>query len=95
MVNVKLMKSGGITGATQAIAVAAAGGLPVMLGCMDESRVSIAAALHLACASPGVQYADLDGAFDILEDVAAGGFEFKDGFLTPSDKPGLGVEVKI
>jgi L-alanine-DL-glutamate epimerase-like enolase superfamily enzyme len=95
MVNVKLMKSGGILSAGQAVAVAAAGGLPVMLGCMDESRVSIAAALHLACALPGVHYADLDGAFDIVDDVAAGGFALRDGFLIPSDKPGLGVEVNI
>jgi L-alanine-DL-glutamate epimerase-like enolase superfamily enzyme len=95
IINVKLMKSGGIISAGQAVAVAAAGGLPVMLGCMDESRVSIAAALHLACALPGVQYADLDGAFDILDDVATGGFALRDGFLIPSDKPGLGVEVKV
>src|SRR5574341_200160 len=95
MVNVKLMKSGGIAGAMAAATVAAAGGLPVMLGCMDESRVSIAAALHLACALPGVHYADLDGAFDIVDDVAAGGFELQEGFLIPGDKPGLGVEVKV
>ncbi|MCI0692215.1 dipeptide epimerase [candidate division KSB1 bacterium] len=95
MVNVKLMKSGGILSAGEAVAVAAAGGLPVMFGCMDESRVSIAAALHLGCALPGVHYADLDGAFDIVDDVAAGGLEFKDGFLIPSDKPGLGIEVQI
>jgi L-alanine-DL-glutamate epimerase-like enolase superfamily enzyme len=95
VVNVKLMKSGGISGAMHAVAVATAGGLPAMLGCMDESRVSIAAALHLACALPGVQYADLDGAFDIVDDVAGGGFEVQDGFLIPSDKPGLGVEVKV
>ncbi len=95
MVNVKLMKSGGILSAGHAVAVSAAGGLPVMLGCMDESRVSIAAALHLACALPGVLYADLDGAFDIVDDVAAGGFELQEGFLIPSDKPGLGIEVQI
>jgi L-alanine-DL-glutamate epimerase-like enolase superfamily enzyme len=95
MVNVKLMKSGGIINAGQTVAVAAAGGLPVMLGCMDESRVSIAAALHLACALPGVQYADLDGAFDIVNDVTTGGFELQEGFLIPSDKPGFGIEVQI
>ncbi len=95
MINVKLMKSGGISSAGQAVAVAAAGGLPVMVGCMDESSVSIAAALHLACALPGVHYADLDGAFDLVDDVATGGFALRDGFLIPSDKPGLGVEVKI
>lgn len=95
MVNLKLMKTGGITGAMQATAVAAAGKLPVMLGCNDESRISIAAAVHLACALPGVQYADLDGAFDIVDDVAAGGFELKDGYIIPSNKPGLGVKLKI
>jgi L-alanine-DL-glutamate epimerase-like enolase superfamily enzyme len=95
MVNLKLMKNGGITGAMQATAVAAAGKLPVMLGCNDESRISIAAAVHLACALPGVQYADLDGAFDIVDDVAAGGFELKDGYIIPSNKPGLGVKLKI
>jgi L-alanine-DL-glutamate epimerase-like enolase superfamily enzyme len=95
MVNVKLMKSGGIAGAAKTVAVATAGGLPVMVGCNDESRVSIAAALHLACALPGVQYTDLDGAFDIVDDVATGGFALRDGFLIPSDKPGLGIEVQI
>jgi len=95
MVNLKLMKTGGMTGTMQAVAVAATGKLPVMLGCNDESRISIAAAVHLACALPGVQYADLDGSFDIVDDVATGGFELKDGYIIPSDKPGLGVEVKI
>jgi L-alanine-DL-glutamate epimerase-like enolase superfamily enzyme len=95
MVNLKLMKTGGMTGTMQATAVAATAQLPVMLGCNDESRISIAAAVHLACALPGVQYADLDGAFDIIDDVATGGYELKDGYLIPSDKAGLGVEVKI
>ena len=95
MVNLKLMKTGGMTGTMQATAVAAAGKLPVMLGCNDESRISIAAAVHLACALAGVQYADLDGAFDILDDVASGGFTVQDGFLVPGEMPGLGVKVQI
>jgi L-alanine-DL-glutamate epimerase-like enolase superfamily enzyme len=95
MVNLKLMKAGGITGVIQATAVAAAGKLPVMLGCNDESRISIAAAVHLACGLSGVQYADLDGAFDIVDDIATGGFELREGYLIPSDKPGLGVEVRV
>lgn len=95
MVNLKLMKTGGITSTMQATAVAATGKLPVMLGCNDESRISIAAAVHLACALVGVQYADLDGAFDIVDDVATGGFELREGYLIPTEKPGLGVEVKI
>ena len=95
MINLKLMKTGGITSTMQATAVAAAGKMPVMLGCNDESRISIAAGVHLACALGGVHYADLDGAFDIVDDVAAGGFVLQDGYLIPSDQPGLGVDVKI
>lgn len=95
MVNLKLMKTGGVISTMQATAVAATGKMPVMLGCNDESRISIAAAVHLACALNGVQYADLDGAFDIVDDIAAGGFELRNGYLLPSDRPGLGVEVKI
>lgn len=95
MVNVKLMKTGGISDATRATAVAAARKLPVMLGCNDESRISIAAAVHLACALPGVQYADLDGAFDLVDDIASGGFTVQDGFLIPGEMPGLGVKVQI
>lgn len=95
MINLKLMKTGGLTSTMQATAVAAAGKMPVMLGCNDESRISIAAGVHLACALGGVHYADLDGAFDIVDDVAAGGFVLQDGYLIPSDEPGLGVDVKI
>lgn len=95
MINLKLMKTGGITSTMQATAVAAAGKMPVMLGCNDESRISIAAGVHLACALGDVHYADLDGAFDIVDDVATGGFVLQDGYLIPSDQPGLGVDVKI
>lgn len=95
MINLKLMKTGGITSTMQATAVAAAGKMPVMLGCNDESRISIAAGVHLACALGGVHYADLDGAFDLVDDVAAGGFVLQDSYLIPSDQPGLGVDVKI
>jgi len=95
MVNLKLMKTGGMTSLMQATAVAVAGKMPVMVGCNDESRISIAAAVHLACALGGVHYADLDGAFDIVDDVASGGFVLQDGYLIPNEQPGLGVDVKI
>lgn len=95
MVNLKLMKNGGITNTIQAAAIAGAGKMPVMLGCNDESKISIAAAVHLACGLNGIRYADLDGAFDIVDDLAAGGFELREGYLLPSNLPGLGVQVKI
>jgi L-alanine-DL-glutamate epimerase-like enolase superfamily enzyme len=91
--NVKLMKVGGIAEALAIDALAVATGLGIMVGCMDESALSIAAGLHFALARPGVRYADLDGHLGMQGDPARGGPTLRQGVLFPSDKPGLGVEV--
>ena len=62
-----------------------------MWGCNDESRISIAAALHVAFASPATRYLDLDGSFDLARDLAAGGFVLAEGMLRTAPGPGLGV----
>ena len=63
-----------------------------MWGCMDESIVSISAALHAALASPATRYLDLDGSLDLARDVVTGGFHLEDGYLRTTDAPGLGVQ---
>jgi len=93
--NVKLMKCGGIRPGLAIARRAAAAGLGVMVGCNDESRVAIAAGLHLALAAPGDVRADLDGDLDLQDDVARGGFLLRDGWLEPLDEPGLGVSVDL
>ncbi len=94
LINIKLMKSGGITGARKTNAVAAARGLRTMLGCMDESRISMAAAAHVALALHNCAYADLDGHLDIVDDIASGGIEVAQGMVKVSEGAGLGITMK-
>lgn len=95
MINVKLMKIGGITNAIKANTFAEIAEIPVMIGCMNESMAAMAAGVHFACAFKNVQYADLDSALDFEEDIVKGGATYKDGFVIPSNKPGLGIEVDL
>ncbi|MEZ4896520.1 MAG: enolase C-terminal domain-like protein [Saprospiraceae bacterium] len=91
--NIKLMKSGGTRPGRRIARIAETHGIPLMWGCMDESRISIAAALHAAYACPNTQLLDLDGSFDLASDVANGGWVLKNGNLMVTDEPGLGLSL--
>ncbi len=94
LVNLKLMKCGGIGAALEIAAITRAAGIGAMIGCNDESRISISAALHFALAAENVERADLDGHLDLADDVARGGVRIEDGYVLPLlDEPGLGVSV--
>jgi L-alanine-DL-glutamate epimerase-like enolase superfamily enzyme len=86
-VNVKLAKTGSVGEALRLIEGARALGLSVMLGCMVESSLGIAAAVHL---SPLVDWVDLDGHLLVSDDPFRG-LALQDGRVLPSDEPGLGV----
>lgn len=90
--NIKLMKCGGISQALKIADIAAQEDVELFWGCNDESIVSITAALHVAFACANTKYIDLDGSLDLARDAVKGGFILKDGMMSCSDKPGLGVE---
>ena len=91
--NIKLMKCGGIRPARRIASLADIAGIRLMWGCMDESIISISAALHVALASPATRYLDLDGSLDLATDRVSGGFALKDGMLSTLAAPGLGVRA--
>lgn len=92
IVNVKLMKAGGLRGAERIAAVAEAGDLGLFVGSMLESRIAVSAAAHFAAAHGSVVGVDLDGPLLCASDPVVGGVRFEGQRLTIPDAPGLGIE---
>ncbi len=93
LINIKLMKSGGILKGKKIAYVAEAAGVPCMIGCMGESEIGIAAGTHLAAAVKNIQYADLDS--DLLfkdKLVMKGGIKVRNSMRVLTDQYGLGIE---
>jgi L-Ala-D/L-Glu epimerase len=89
-INIKLMKSGGLTEAMRMIHTARAHGLKVMFGCYSDSVLANTAAAQL---SPLADYLDLDSHLNLIDDPFIGA-KLTDGRLLPNDLPGLGVTIK-
>lgn len=85
-VNLKLMKTGGITEALKLISTARAHGLKTMIGCMSESSIAIAAGASLGAL---FDHIDLDSHLNLAPDPADGA-PIVDGVVLPADRPGHG-----
>ncbi|PRD56530.1 dipeptide epimerase [Sphingobacterium gobiense] len=86
-INIKLMKCTGMREAKKMVELARALNMKVMLGCMTETSCAISAAAQLA---PLVDWADLDGALLISNDVYDG-MKIVDGECQLPDQPGIGI----
>ncbi len=105
LINIKLMKTGGIWQALKLCAIAQSHGVRCMTGCMLESKLAVTAAAHLCCGQSLavtaaahlccgqsiVTMADLDGPSLCAVDPFEGGPIFHEATVTMTDAPGLGI----
>jgi len=93
IINIKLMKTGGISNAIKVADIAAVYEVDCMIGCMLEGSIGVAAAAHLAVAkSHVINKIDLDGPALGKFDPVEGGVTFNKANITLSELPGLGIE---
>ena len=91
LINIKLMKCGGLYNALKIASAAEIYGVSCTIGCMLEAKISVNAAVHLACAKNIITKVDLDGPVLCSEDPILGGAVFDEKQITVSDAPGLGI----
>jgi L-Ala-D/L-Glu epimerase len=92
IINIKLMKTGGLSNAIRIADISALYGVECMIGCMLESSISVAAAVHLAVAkSNAITKVDLDGPSLSAYNPVDGGVIFNESEISITDAPGLGI----
>lgn len=92
VINIKLMKSGGIGPALEICELCRIHGLECMIGCMLEGEISAAAAAHLAASSPIITRLDIDSPLMYQSSEYMGGTAFEGPNIILNDSPGLGVQ---
>jgi o-succinylbenzoate synthase len=93
IINIKLMKTGGLSNAIHIADICGMYGMECMIGCMVETSVSVSAAVHLAVAKSSViTKVDLDGPSLCQFNPVVGGVIFNESEITVTQAPGLGIK---
>lgn len=95
LVNIKLMKTGGLVNAGRVNAIAEAAGIVGQVGTMVESSVASAAGLHFAMANANIRTVEMGGPLMITDDIGNLRSCYDKNRITLTDKPGLGVELDV
>jgi L-alanine-DL-glutamate epimerase-like enolase superfamily enzyme len=93
--SIKVATCGGVRPAHQIDTIARAAKLTTMISCVIEPALLISAGLGVALSSSNVEFGDLDGNFDLVNDPSEPSFIVKDGWLIASEVPGLGCRVNL
>jgi L-Ala-D/L-Glu epimerase len=92
IINIKLMKTGGLSNAIHIADICGMYEMECMIGCMVETSVSVSAAVHLAVAKANViTKVDLDGPSLCQFNPVVGGVTFNESEITVTQAPGLGI----
>ncbi|MGM0750749.1 MAG: mandelate racemase/muconate lactonizing enzyme family protein [Bacillota bacterium] len=92
LINIKLMKAGGIYYAQKINDLAEICGVECMVGSMIETRLGITAAAHFAASKKNVTRFDFDAPLMLAKDIVKGGIEYNGRVITMPTQPGLGIE---
>lgn len=93
IINIKLMKTGGLSNAIKIADIAALYNTDCMIGCMLEGSIGAAAAAHLAVAKSNIiNKIDLDGPALGQYDPVIGGVDFDKANISLSEASGLGIK---
>ncbi|MFT8349988.1 dipeptide epimerase [Clostridium saccharoperbutylacetonicum] len=95
LINIKLMKTGGIYNALKICNIAEMHGIECMIGCMLESKISVSAAANLGAARKIITLIDLDGPALCKSDPIIGGPIFKGSSIKMVDRNGIGFDNMI
>jgi L-Ala-D/L-Glu epimerase len=93
LVNIKLMKTGGIASALRTNAIAETAGIVAQVGTMVESSIASAAGLHTALALANVETVEMGGPLMLLDDIGDLGKCYDPPRITLTGRPGLGVDL--
>ena len=93
IINIKLMKTGGVASAINIADIASLYGIECMIGCMMETSIGVSAAAHVAVAKSNIiTRVDLDAPSLATVNPVKGGVTFDNAEIRISDAPGLGIE---
>ncbi len=95
IVNIKVLKSGGLLASLEMAAVCKAANLPVVVGSMVESGIGSLLGAHFAAVIPGAVTTELCGPLLFQDNLLDSPLRIENGDLLLSDQPGLGAAVDL